>query len=246
MVRRLHTASTIFWLINGFDKMPIVTANISCNGRSWPHIRKNDGHYVFLNMHDGKYRFHIECWGFNSKSYDVEIKNGNICEIFDQLYYNKKFKGLHNLRKIFLSLEHDGEKLKDRNVQIIINNYLPFLGTKDFSKDQKSKIKINGNYNYLFLKQKYMIDEKNFIFIDSYDGEYFILSDDSDFDDLKAESVLKPAWELLTDENGEIVLPIHPVFMSKNNIEIIVRSNDLESRVKINPGQQGETFLVNL
>lgn len=222
-MRCLHSASTVIWLLNGFDKTPILNANITCNGKHWPYVRKPDGHYVFLDMHDGIYNFVVDCWGFDKKSYEVEIKNGKGVEIKDQLYYNKHFKDIYKLKKIVISLKKDGQSLANKDVKVIINDKIAFLKVIESDYDNEYKIKINGGYNKLYLMQEYLDNEDRLLFFYGYDSDtkkYLVKQDDDK--KTSTDFYLRPAWNLKTDDAGEIIIPVQTLFMPGKKVSFLI------------------------
>lgn len=232
-MRQIHSASTVIWLLNGFDKTPILNANIKCNGKSWPYVKKPDGHYVFLNMYDGIYRFDVECWGFGRKSYDVEIQGGKGVEIEDQLFYNKNFKGLYSLKKITLLLKSKGVALKDKDVKVAIDDKISCLKIIEFKGEEDKKIKINGTNNKLFVMQQYLDDENDLLKIVDYDlrsKEYTIEMEKDK--NLNIDFYLRPIWNLKTDSMGEIIIPIIGLFMPNDEVNFLIMIDEKSYSVK--------------
>lgn len=232
-MRQMHSASTVIWLLNGFDKTPILNANIKCNGKPWPYVKKPDGHYVFLNMHDGLYHFDVECWGFGKKSYDIEIRGGKGTEIEDQLFYNKNFKGLYSLKKITLLLKINGSVLKDKEVKLAIDDKVSCLKVIEFKGGEENKIKINGTNNKLFVMQQYLDDENDLLRIVDYDlisKEYTIEMEKNK--QLNTDFYLRPIWNLKTDSMGEIIIPIIGVFMPNDTVTFLVTIDGKNYSVK--------------
>ena len=230
-MKEMHRSSVVFLFLNNYNKESINSVKILCNNKLVPYIRKSSGHCIFANMEKGKYVFDVSANGYYSKTYKVDIDGSNI-EIVDVLNINKVNPIVRNINAITITFTGQHSKpLKDVNVLVRLDTRVPELRVVEVSLDNKS-FKLNASYNKSILYNYYTLgrDFSASIKITGYDaleGSY-LYSCKKDLNDVKAGDILKPIWNFKTNYLGEMLLPVIPLFMNKDEISFSILLGEKE------------------
>lgn len=234
----INEASIVIQLINEFDKRPILNANITCNGRHIPFIKKDTGHYVFINMHNGNYLFDIDAFGFEKKTVTVDLTSSSVSPQLHivRLNYLMNHPRIPGMKKIVFTVKNKDKLISNRDIKLRLDTKVSQLRVIDPMVKGSKEVVLNSDFNSRFLFQEYSYEKKpnlNILFT-GFDYEKKAYLNDEPFKSKVAEGgLLNPVWNFVTDDNGVFVLPIDNTFLQKNVLDFTVFAGKKSSNIVV-------------
>lgn len=252
-MRVIYRASLVFLLKDVFSKMPITHAVILCNGKQNPYTRKASGHYVFSNLYPGKYNISITCRGYNPINLTVELQENQTKEIILDLSYSKDNQDILNLTRFEFRCLRYRKPLGNTDMTLKLENDLKFLKIIEPIESGSDKVKTSVELITGLLGQKYIyeVNEKEYEFVFwSYDNQNkcYILKDFVE-EKIEPNGKIYAVWNLKTDENGRIIMPLMDEFMKDEVIEFKIYNSEVKATTSFEiagKSQSGEAFHANL
>lgn len=234
-LKLINRLSASILVINSMTKKPINNAIISHNGRVGGYISKGEGYYVYTNLENYVYKFKVACPGFLTESFEVDLKENNGSNHICKMYYSVDSAKSLTVNKPVALVTLNGKPLINTSIKFIQENKVPALRvTKNTEKSSKF-IELNCDYDNGFLYQSYTYEnnEKELVII-NYDPEKnsYILEEKID-EDLKLSTLLKPLWNISTNEDGMLVIPMSDFFIKDENIEFTVKYKDFSKTINV-------------
>ncbi len=222
-------------VVNSMTKKPINNAVISHNGKLGGYISKGEGYYIFNNLESYVYNFKVECQGFITESFEVDLKENDGVNHVCEMYYSVDSAKLLAINKPVALVTLDGKPLVNTPIKFIQEDKVAALRvTRNIEKGSKF-IELNCDYDDGFLYQSYTYeDNERELFINDYDVEKssYVLEQKTD-EDLKLSTLLKPLWNISTDENGMLVVPISDFFVNSEEITFTVKYKDFIKTISV-------------
>ena len=236
-MRTLYTASLVFLLNDMYTKEPIEGAIILCDGKQIRYGRKKGGYYVFSNLYPKRYRIDIVCRGFIDLKLDINARSNETKVVLLNLPYSSDNKSLQNMKRFEMYINVDGNAWKNKNVRLKLKNELGFLKLIEKAEKKKSEISLNIGRNTSLTLQRYIYATKeteNEIYIFSHDiiKNKYMLKEPLKAD-LEPEGFLHPIWNLKTDKNGKVILPVFRQFMKEEKAKIEIFTNEKYGMIEL-------------
>ena len=236
-MRILYKASLVFLLKDIYSKLPVTHAVILCNGKQNPYTRKKEGHYVFSNLYPGNYDIEIDCKGYNSLRFSIDIRENETKEIITDLSYAPDNQNITNLTRLEINCIQKKKLLKDIPVTLKLKNELTFLKLLEPVKSGTDKLKLNVDMITHLLCQKYVyeVGKKSYpLFLWSYDQEnkVYILKDNVN-EEIKPEGKFYAVWDVRTDYKGKIIMPLMNQFMKSDVLDFECLSEGIKSNISV-------------
>lgn len=249
----LYKASFVFLLIDIFSKSPILNAQILCNGKQNPYTRKDSGHYVFSNLYPQKYRIDIICKGYEDVKLELEVKENETKVIIMDLPYSIDNEGILKNTRFQFQLSDKGEIIKNTPVRLRLTSGMKFLKMVKKLKAKEEEIKLNTTMSLGLMNQKYFYLSNGYkyeMFVQGYDNDVdlYILKEPSKYD-VAPGGEFQPFWDLKTDSQGRVVMPLLRQFMTGDNadFEISYGNRVAEASLKIKGKESsGEVMYVDV
>ncbi len=237
-MRVINRASLVVQLKDMYDKSPIMSASILCNGKQNPYTKKVGGYYVFSNLFAGEYEVSISCGGYVSMKIPVEIKENDTTIIEKMLSYNSYNPAFENKERFEFTVTQDGELIKKTDILLRLDDKIDFIKLiKPIEKGSQSIfLNVQEDPNYMLQQYSYVKNTKNYdIFIAGYDDENkcYVLKDPAE-EQIETEGHFKPIWRVKTDEEGKILFPIMNQFMKNDIINFTVINGEKKCRTRVN------------
>ena len=99
-------------------------------------------------------------------------------------------------------------------------------------------MKLDIGYHSLLLYQDLMASDDAIIRLGLYSDEGYTA--EPRCPDLEQSTLLKPVWNLKTDSDGYVVLPINKFYRQKEEVELTVRFNGKSKKIKANTKSREE------
>ena len=236
-MRTLYTASLVFLLNDMYTKEPIEGAIILCDGKQIRYGRKKGGYYVFSNLYPKRYRIDIVCRGFIDLKLDINARSNETKVVLLNLPYSSDNKSLQNMKRFEMYINVDGNAWKNKNVRLKLKNELGFLKLIEKAEKKKSEISLNIGRNTSLTLQRYIYATKeteNEIYIFSHDiiKNKYMLKEPLKAD-LEPGGFLHPIWNLKTDKNGKVILPVFRQFMKEEKAKIEIFTNEKYGMIEL-------------
>lgn len=220
----INEASIVIQLLNGFNKTPILNADITCNGKHIPFIKKNSGHYIFINMHKANYIFKINAFGFEQKTLTVDLTDTSVNPLTHviSLNYTMSHPQISAMRKIVCTLKNKNKVLANTEVKLRLDTKVPQLRVIEPMTKGEKEVYLNSDFNTMFLFQSFSYEKKTNmdILFNSYDIEKKAYLNTTIFKSKVIEGgLLSPVWNLKTDENGILIIPIDNTFFQNDMLD---------------------------
>ncbi len=228
-MRVLYKASLVFLLTDIYSKIPIRYASILCNGKQNPYTKKASGEYVFSNLYPGKYRIDIICKGFADTRVDLDVRANETRTVTMSLPYSSDNDLVLKLPRFEIIVKSGGKLLKNKDVRIRLQNNLNFLKVIEPIRANTNSVSLNIEKSSSLTLQRYAYSisggEKQF-YIYAYDPmtSQYLTQELVDMN-LLPGGMLYPIWDLKTDMNGKVILPILKQFMKEGPIELEVSAD---------------------
>lgn len=228
-MRILYKASLVFLLTDMYSKIPIRHASILCNGKQNPYTKKASGEYVFSNLYPGKYRIDIICKGFADTRLDLDVRANETRTVTMNLPYSSDNDLVLKLPRFEIIVKSGGKLVKDKDVRVRLENNLNFLKVIEPIRANTNSVSLNIEKSSSLTLQRYAYSisggEKQF-YIYAYDpmtSQY--LTEELIDMNLLPGGMLYPIWDLKTDMNGKVILPILKQFMKEEPIQLEVSAD---------------------
>lgn len=235
-MRLLNKASIVFLLIDNYNKAPLNSCIITCNGKNVEYAKKRGGYYVFLNLEAQHYDFDISCDGFMTEHYSLDLdENQDVVKVVIPMNYRLDNMSLYNTNKIIFDLKDNGKVLANADVKVRLCNKVPFLRVIGPIKKGTKLIKINSDFNSKLMLQEYYYSKSPDFLIrfTSYNRKELAYENEICAEkDIAPDGLLYPVWHFKTNEKGSFVLPISSVFISKEECEFVLTVNDKDIEIK--------------
>lgn len=232
----INKASIVFSLIDNYNKAPLTNCIIKCNGKNGSYLKKRDGYYIFLNLEDGHYDFEFSCEGFMPEHYSVDLKDDKEL-VKAVISFNYKIDNIFvfNMNKVVFNLKDNDKPLINADVKVQLDTKVTFLRVIEPIKKGSNLIKINSDFNTRLMFQEYYYSKKpDFkVVFSSYDRDNLAYENQINADkDIAPDGLLYPIWHFKTDSRGSFVLPINPVFILKDEVDLTLNINNKDIKIK--------------
>ncbi len=249
-MRTLYRASLAILLTDMYTKEPIANAVILCDGKQIRYSKATGGYYAFSNLYPKKYRVDIICKGFLDIRLDLEVRANETKTIMMNLPYALDNAQMQREKRFEIQVNKDGMPWKDSNVRFKLVDDLNFLKVLQPVKKRKNKIVFNMENNKSFVFQRYAYRNQgteNEFYIYGYDiskSDYF-MKDPAEVE-LSPGGKLYPIWDLKTDENGKVILPIFRQFMkgSKARFEVFAGGKYAKMKLSVPEIDDSEKLII--
>lgn len=228
----LNRASVGFTILDNFDKTYLNNAIITCSAPYNTCIKKGSGTYAFINMSDGDYKFEVSCFGYISMKFDVNVRAGRPVMIVACMNLSRVNNKLFSNDSINFRLKDGNNTINNENIEICLESKVPFLRVAEDTSKNADRLKLNIDYNPLLVYQDLKAGEDFIIRLSTYNDDGYKVEPGCPA--LEQGDLLKPVWNIRTDENGGMVLPINKFYMPKEDIDFIIKYRDKSQRVKAN------------
>ncbi len=236
-MRVLNKASITFFIINDYNKSPVLNVDITCNNKKIAYSKKNDGYYTFMNLEKGHYKFDIHSKQFNKASYEIDLEGIEPIKINCCLKYAADSSELLNLNRIIFHFKDGDNIIKETDVEIKLETKVPFLRLIDNINVGNNLVKINSDYDKRLLFQNYSCGKKldNIFLFNSYDHNTNLYKNFYKFkNNIEEGEILNPIWNNVTDKYGRVALPINRIFFIKAKSELSVYILNKKFKVIVN------------
>ncbi len=236
-MRVIHRASLVLLLKDVYNKTPITTAVILCNGKQNPYVRKKSGHYVFSDLFPGNYEISISCKGYNSLKFPVELRENETKVMSFDLSYAADNSNISNSVRFEMTFYHLKKRVAEHEVEISLEDDSSFIKLVEVAKAGAQNIKLNiDEMTEGIIGQKYIYEarkQKQEIKIEGFDDEDKTYTLDKPLEkDLVLGGKFYPKWDVKTDAVGRVIMPFIGQFMQNNPIKFICEVKDGENVFK--------------
>ncbi len=235
-MRVIHRASLVFLLRDMYTKSLLTHAVILCNGKQNPYTRTSFGHYVFSNLSAGEYTVTIRCPGYTTLEFTVDVQENQTKSLAFNMPYSENNSAINSVTRFQITLLQDNKPFANQDVKLKCNTKSSFLELVEPAPVASLHLKLNTEelVNSI-LGQKYVYqvgDYEHEIFISGYDSEKksYILEEPLKYP-LEPGGGFYPMWDIRTDFQGKIIMPLISQFMQAPNIGFSCRCGDLLAKV---------------
>lgn len=241
-MRVIHKASLVFLLKDVYNKAPIDTAVILCDGKQNPYVRKKSGHYVFSDLFPGNYEISITCKGYNGLKFPIELKENETKVMNFDLSYTSDNPNISNSFRFEITLYHLKKRAADQEAEISLADDSSFMKLIENADAGAEEIKLNiDEMTDGIIGQKYIYEvkkQKQEIKIEGFNAENKTYTLDKPLEEaLESGGKFYPKWDVRTDAAGRVIMPFIGQFMEKNpiNLKFLVKDGEetLKSKAEI-------------
>lgn len=236
-MRIIHRACLVFLLKDVYNKTPVTTAAILCNGKQNPYVRKKSGHYVFSDLFPGKYDISISCKGYNSLEFPVELKENETKVMNFDLSYTPDNTNISNSIRFQMTFYHLKKKVPNADVSVFLEDEASFIKLVEDAAVGAEEIKLNiDEMTEGIIGQKYIYEvkkQKHEIKIEGFNAENKTYTLDKPLEEeLPQGGKFYPKWDIKTDPIGRAVVPFIGQFMEKNPVKLMCEVKEGEDVFK--------------
>ena len=230
-------ASLVFLLKDVYNKNPITTAVILCNGKQNPYVRKQSGHYVFSDLFPGNYEISITCKGYTGLKFSVELKENETKVMNFDLSYTADNTSISNATRFEMTFYHLKKRASDKDVSVLLQNESSFMKLIENAEKGAEEIKLNiDEMNSGIIGQKFIYEvkkERYEIKIEGFNSENKTYTLANPLEEaLESGGKFYPKWDVKTDSAGRVVMPLIGHLMEANPIKLMCEVKDGEDILK--------------
>ncbi len=239
-MRTLTRVSAAFLLLDVCDKQPLMGASILVDGERKPFISKGDGHYVFINLEPISHEYEISAPGFRPVKRNIPFPPGVLPFVL-ALHYDNGGEKIKSMPYFKFVLRAKGKLLKNTRFSLTMESSVPSLRVIENAEKGASFLKISSSFQRSMLYQEYICSKDGReLMIMGYNWESGMYELQKPLEEaVQQGSLLKPRWNLETDEAGVVVLPVIGSFIQKEEIEFSARLDKKEQKIILGPSGPG-------
>lgn len=253
-MRKIYMASLVIMLKDIYSKMPINGAVILCNGKQNPYTRKKEGYYVFSNLYPEKCEVNISCRGYVDLNFTVELRENETQVIHANMPYAVNNENIINMTRFEISVYENKEALKNKDVDLKLNNPADFLKLVEKSESGSDEVKLNiDEMNPGIIGQEYVYTlgkKSTNLSLWGYDSEKKCYTLKQPLEsEINPDGSFYPVWKLKTDGKGKITMPLIEQFMKDNVLKFECKSNESSAKASVDvtgKHESGEVFYFDM
>lgn len=219
-MRTLCRAAAVLLVLDGRDKSPLREASILVDGQRRRMVNKGDGHAVFLNLSEGAHCFEVAAPGFQTQRRTFSVQTEAPVEVVNMWYARDsvKLNGLDHFRFKFSG--RGGLPMPGKGVRVTLCTGCGGLRVVETAQKGQRQLALSSGYTPQMLYQAYDAGKAGQIIFAGFDwgsGRYMLQKPLGE--KLAAGAVLRPVWNLETDQEAVAVLPRIGLFMPWDELE---------------------------
>ncbi|OEF97128.1 carboxypeptidase-like regulatory domain-containing protein [Desulfuribacillus alkaliarsenatis] len=248
-----HKASVVFYILDSYTGYPVTHASIQIADIPLrPYVNKKDGYYVFTNLESTDYTFVIEADSYMKVTRKVNVGEQAPPVLPIHLQHRSDSKLIQDTTRIELKLRDQQHKPIEVGKEILVallSHSVCARAIEDTAADE-THLPIYSNQGHALVGKQWLIHRGDnqievvkIIDYVSKEGRYTIEKPLAS--PLEIGTLLYPAWSLLTDEQGVVLLPLPKTFIQEEvELYIYIDESYQKQQVKLQPGRKSEIIIT--